>query len=106
MVAAGAQRTSCQRTNKEQKFMPRRSEWSVRDAKNRFREVVEAAQRRPQTVTKRGKRAVVIISVGEYDRLRKLDRLKTPSFAEMLLTMPQGDVEFERLNAKLRDFEF
>ena len=29
--------------------------WSVQDAKNRFSEVVEAARRMPQTVTKHGK---------------------------------------------------
>ena len=28
--------------------------WSVQDAKNRFSEVVEAARRKPQTVTKHG----------------------------------------------------
>ena len=33
--------------------------WSVQDAKNRFSEVVEAARRKPQTVTKHGKPAVV-----------------------------------------------
>ncbi|HZL30704.1 MAG TPA: type II toxin-antitoxin system prevent-host-death family antitoxin [Pseudolabrys sp.] len=34
--------------------MARRS-WSVQDAKNRFSEVVEAAQSKPQTITKHGK---------------------------------------------------
>ena len=62
--------------------------WSVQDAKNRFSEVVEAARRRPQTVTKHGKPAVVILSADEYDRLRKLEHLKAPSFAELLLAMP------------------
>lgn len=85
--------------------MPRRT-WSVQDAKNRFSEVVEAARRRPQTVTKHGKPAVVIVAADEYDRLRKLQHLKAPSFAEMLLAMPQGDLEFERLDATPRDVEF
>jgi prevent-host-death family protein len=85
--------------------MARRS-WSVQDAKNRFSEVVEAAQRKPQTVTKHGRPAVVVVAADEYDRLRKLQQLKAPSFAEMLLAMPQGDIEFERLNATPRDVEF
>jgi antitoxin Phd len=85
--------------------MARRT-WSVQDAKNRFSEVVEAARRKPQTVTKHGKPAVVIVAADEYDRLRKLQHLEAPSFAEMLLAMPQGDVEFERLKAKPRDVEF
>jgi len=80
--------------------------WSVQDAKNRFSEVVEAAQRRPQTVTKHGKPAVVIVAADEYHRLRSLQHLKAPSFVEMLLAMPQGDVEFERLDTTPRDVEF
>jgi len=80
--------------------------WSVQDAKNRFSEVVEAARRKPQTVTKHGKPAVVVVAADEYERLRKLQRLKAPSFAEMLLAMPQGDVEFERIKTKPRDLEF
>jgi len=84
----------------------RRNIWSVQDAKNRFSEVVEAARSKPQTVTKHGKPAVVVVAADEYDRLRKLQRLKAPSFAEMLLAMPQGDVEFERLDTAPRDVEF
>jgi antitoxin Phd len=85
--------------------MARRT-WSVQDAKNCFSEVVEAARRKPQTVTKHGKPAVVIVGADEYERLRKLQYLQAPSFAEMLLAMPQGEVEFERLNTGLRDVEF
>ncbi len=79
--------------------------WSIQDAKNRFSEVVEAARRKPQMVTKHGKPAVVVLAAEEYDRLRKLQQLKAPNFAEMLLAMPQGDVEFERLDATPRDVE-
>ena len=83
-----------------------RPTWSVQDAKNKFSEVVEAAQRKPQTVTKHGKPAVVVVAADEYERLRKLQHLKAPSFAEMLLAMPQCDVEFERVEAAPRDVEF
>ena len=78
----------------------------MQDARKRFGQVVEAARHKPQIVTERGKQAVVILAADEYDRLRKLQRLKAPSFAEMLLAMPQGGVEFERLDARLRDVEF
>ncbi len=80
--------------------------WSVQDAKNRFSEVVEAARRKPQTVTKHGKPAVVIVAADEYERLHKLEQLKAPSFAELLLAMPRGDVEFERIKALPRDVDF
>ena len=42
----------------------------------------------------------------DYERLRKLQQLDAPSFAEMLLSIPRGDVGFERLKAKPRDVEF
>jgi antitoxin Phd len=70
--------------------------WSVQDAKNRFSEVVEAAQRVPQTVTEDGKPAVVVMDVVEYERLRHLERAQAPSFVDMLLGMPQDDGEFPR----------
>jgi len=85
--------------------MPSRT-WSVQDAKNRFSEVVEAARRKPQMVTKHGRPAVVVLAADEYDRLRKLQQLKAPSFAEMLLAIPKGDVEFERLDTTPRDVDF
>jgi prevent-host-death family protein len=82
-----------------------RRSWSVQDAKNRFSEVVEAARRRPQTVTKHGKPAVVVVDATEYERLRHLERSKAPSFAELLLAMPRDDGEFPRLKARPRDLE-
>lgn len=85
--------------------MARRT-WSVQDAKNRFSEVVEAARRKPQTVTKHGKPAVVVVAADEYDRLRKLQQLKAPSFAKMLRAMPQGDIKIERLKTTPRKIEF
>lgn len=80
--------------------------WSVQDAKNRFSEVVEAARETPQTVTKHGKRAVVVVAAEEYDRLRQLDRRHAPSFKEHLLNMPKDDGTFERLRAPLRERGF
>jgi len=49
--------------------MARRS-WSVQDAKNPLQRGREAARRMPQTVTKHGKPAVVVVDVVEYERLR------------------------------------
>ena len=72
-------------------------------SKNRFSEVVEAARRLPQTVTKHGKPAVVVVDVTEYERLRRLDRVQAPSFAELLLAMPQDGGEFPRLKARPHD---
>jgi antitoxin Phd len=79
--------------------------WSVQDAKNRFSEVVEAARRMPQTVTKHGKPAVVVVNVAEYERLRQLERAKAPSFVEVILAMPQDDGEFPRRIVRMRDLD-
>lgn len=82
------------------------STWSVQDAKNRFSAVVEAARRKPQTVTKHGKSTVVVLDATEYERLRRLDQAQAPSFVEMLLAMPKDDGEFPRSSVQLRDFDF
>ena len=57
----------------------------------------------PQTVTKHGKPAVVVVAVDEYERLRKLQHLKAPSFTQLLLAMPTDDGEFERLEGRMRE---
>ena len=83
-----------------------KSTWSVQDAKNRFSAVVAAAKREPQTVTKHGKPAVVVVDAAEYDRLRECERARAPSFAEALLAMPQDDGDFPRTNVRPREVGF
>jgi prevent-host-death family protein len=83
-----------------------RGTWSVHDAKNRFSELVEAAGRSPQTVTKHGKPAVVVLATDEYARLRRLERMNAPSFAELLLAMPNDGEEFKRLEGRMRESGF
>ena len=80
--------------------------WSLQDAKNRFSAVVAAARREPQTVTKHGKPAVVVVDAAEFARLRGLEVLHAPSFTEHLLAMPKGDWEIERLDFEPRDVDF
>jgi len=82
-----------------------RSTWSTQDAKNRFSAVVAAARRAPQTVTKHGRPAVVVVDATEYERLRHLERQRAPSFADLLLAMPRDDGEFPRLKARPRDLK-
>ncbi len=83
-----------------------RTEWSLQDAKNSFSAVVEAACKgTPQTVTKRGKPAVVVLSMAEYERLTGGAKNR-PSFVEHLLSFPQGGRKIERARIKPRDVEF
>jgi hypothetical protein len=57
-------------------------------------------------VTKHGKPAVVVVAADEYERLRQCEKAKAPSFAELLLAMPQGGDDFERLPLRPRDVKF
>jgi prevent-host-death family protein len=85
------------------------SQWSLQDAKNSFSAVVEAAcNGEPQTVTKRGKRAVVVLSAEEYDRLTQNEPQHRPSFVEHLLAFPQGKgkFKFEGSKIKMRNVKF
>jgi antitoxin Phd len=87
--------------------------WTLQDAKNKFSEVVEAAMAgEVQEVTKRGKPAVVIMSVAEFARLNAAAKgeVQKPNFVEFLLSFPQPpageDFEFERIVVEPRDIDF
>lgn len=82
------------------------AEWSLQDAKNRFSAVVAAAAGgTPQTVTKRGKPAVVVLSIEDYERLSRSETPKR-SFVEHLLSAPQGDFKIPRARLKPRNVRF
>ena len=82
------------------------TEWPLQDAKNRFSALVNAALAgEPQHVTRRGEPAVVVLAVDEYERLRRMERADAPTFAELLLEIPQDDEEFERLSVPARRLE-
>jgi prevent-host-death family protein len=77
--------------------------WSLRDAKNRFSALVEAARcGEPQVVTRRGALVVVVLAAEEYARLKALEEQHAPSFVEQLLAMPRDDEAFDRLEVELR----
>lgn len=72
------------------------NQWALQDAKNRFSAVVDAALAgEPQQVTRRGKPAVVVLSVKQYERILAHPRGNSSSFIEHLLAMPKGGDEFE-----------
>jgi len=46
--------------------------WQLQEAKNKFSEVVNTAiQEGPQRITRRGKDAAVVLSVKDFDRLKR-----------------------------------
>ena len=82
-------------------------EWALQDAKNRFSAVVDAALAgNPQRVTRRGKPAVVVVAVEEYERLRHLEKAEAPTLADILLAIPRDDEEFDRFRLPSRSVEF
>ena len=95
--------------------MQPKTSWRLQDAKAQFSAVVDAALNgEAQLVTRRGKRAVVVLDAGEYERLRRGERAQAPGFIEHLLAMPRPakaapatrKVAGERPAIRLRDLEF
>ncbi len=82
------------------------TEWPLQDAKNRFSALVNAALAgEPQHVTRRGEPAVVVLAADEYERLRRMERADAPTFAKLLLEIPQDDQEFERMSVPARELD-
>ncbi len=66
--------------------------WKLQDAKAQFSKVVEDALKiGPQYVTRRGEKAVVVVSIKEYEDLLS----SKPSFKDFLLGCPKIDDDFE-----------
>ena len=81
------------------------TQWSLQDAKNKFSEVVNAADAgEPQIVTKRGVPTAVVLSIKEFSAYQKIIALKRPSFTDHLLAIPADtdNIEFERLDVEPR----
>ena len=82
------------------------AEWALQDAKNRFSALVDAARGgEPQTVTRRGTPAVVVLAVEDYQRLRRAEKAGAPSFVEHLLAIPKDGQEFERMPSEFRPLD-
>ena len=84
--------------------------WSVREARNKFSAVVEAALAgRPQVISRRGQPAVIVVSAASYEQLLAEARQARGSFVDHLLAMPsEGAVEqgIGRTKVAPRDVSF
>jgi prevent-host-death family protein len=70
--------------------------WTVADAKARLSVLIARAQSNgPQTITRRGHDAVVVVSAEEWERKTK----RTNNLAEFFAESPlrKADVQFERV---------
>ncbi len=74
----------------------------LREAKATLSAVVEAAERgEATTITKNGQPAAVVVPLADARRLYPTDR---PSFAELLLSIPE-DIEIERDTTPMREVD-
>ena len=73
-------------------------DWSIRDAKDRLSQLVEAAQHEPQAITRRGRRTAILLSEREFARLKGQVEPLASFFARGL----EG-VEIERIEGAMRD---
>jgi len=73
--------------------------WSIRNAKDHLSQLIEAAQTEPQAITGRGRRAAILLSEREFERLRRQAEPLTSFVARAGLE----DIEIERVKAAARD---
>jgi len=84
--------------------MEHSSQWTVAEAKAQLSEVMARAHRDgPQTVSKNGKRSVVIVSAEEWDRKSR----RQGTLVEFLNASPLKGVELDlrRIDTPVRDLE-
>jgi prevent-host-death family protein len=76
--------------------------WQLQEAKQKFSQLVRRAMEEgPQTVTRHGEEAVVVISVREFRRLKG-----QPDFKQFLLSGPGfDDLDLERQRDLPRDVD-
>jgi prevent-host-death family protein len=65
--------------------------WKLYDAKNQLSELVGKAAASPQTITVRGKEAVVVMSVNEYKKITE----PTLSLSDVVFDPYLADVELD-----------
>ena len=78
--------------------------WTVAQAKARLSEVIEKARRQgPQSITRNGKKAVVVVDAADWERAQK--RKREGNFADFLMNSPLrgSGLEITRVDDGVRD---
>jgi prevent-host-death family protein len=78
--------------------------WTLAEAKSKFSEVIEKARHQgPQTITRRGRSAVVVVDAEAWERATL--REARGSFADFLLASPLrgSDLKAPRLKSGVRE---
>jgi len=76
--------------------------WQLQEAKQKFSQLVRRAMEEgPQTVTRHGEEAVIVMSASEFRRLKGL-----PDFKQFLLSGPSfDDLDLERSRELPREID-
>ncbi|HEX5078679.1 MAG TPA: type II toxin-antitoxin system Phd/YefM family antitoxin [Geminicoccaceae bacterium] len=76
--------------------------WQIQDAKARFSELVQKAiDEGPQTVTRRGKEIVVVLSAEQFELMKK----RQIDLKDLLQSAPWHELEIERDKSPPRDID-
>jgi prevent-host-death family protein len=82
--------------------MEARMVWQLQEAKARFSELVQKAMDEgPQTVTRRGKPSVVVLSAEQFELMKK----RQISLKDLLRSAPWHELEIERDKSPPRDVD-
>jgi antitoxin Phd len=83
----------------------RKGRWKLEDAKARFSELVRRANSEgPQTVTVRGREAVVVLSAKQYEKLRPVAAAR-PSLLDLIRSVDLTGLDLTREPDYGRDVE-
>jgi antitoxin Phd len=76
--------------------------WQIQEAKAKFSELVQRAiDEGPQTVTRRGKDIVVVLSAEQFDLMKK----RQIDLKDLLQSAPWHELEIERDKSPPRDVD-
>lgn len=74
--------------------------WQLQEAKNKLSEVIDRASKSgPQEITKHGKKTAVILSMHDYQRLKR----RKGTFADFLRRSPLSSIDLGRNRDKSRE---
>lgn len=77
--------------------------WQLQEAKAKFSQLVRRAlDEGPQTVTRRGKDVVVVLSADQYKELQA----RRPSLIEVLMSGPEGELELPPRTGQDREIDW
>ena len=80
--------------------------WPLQDAKAKLSQLIRAAEKEPQTITRHGAEVCVLLSPQEYQRLLNLSGQKlTKGLPRWWVEAPKVNLEIPRRSGRMRKVE-